>query len=254
MPICYEHPLNERIRLLLRLEMFFQQVHQSLTESSEWSSLLAVQGILGIFGLTGRAELKAELLKELERYAQSLNRLRQTPSVDVAILDEVLAHISQVTQRMQTLSNHTLRQVRKNEFLDTLSRRSPVQGSASAFDSPALYYWLHQDDMVRVDCLEQWLRPVQPIRDAVELLLGIIRDSAVLDEEVALQGFFQKTLDSTVPSQLIRIMLPDKSSVFPETSGSKHRLSIRFMEQHDFKERPRHCRDTIEFRLACCAF
>jgi len=259
-PICYEHPLNERIRLLLRLEMFFQQVHQSLlessesSESSEWSSLLAIQGMLGILGLTSRAELKTELLKELERYVQSLSRLRQTPSVDVAILDTVLADIRQVTQHLQRLSNQTLRQARKNEFLDALSRRSPVQGSASSFDSPALYHWLHQERSVRVACLEQWLQPVQPIRDAVVLLLGIIRDSAIPDEQVAQQGLFQKTLDSTVSSQLIRIFLPSESPVFPETSGSKHRLSIRFMEQRDYKGRPRHYSDNIVFQLACCVF
>jgi cell division protein ZapD len=234
--------------------MFFQQVHQGLVESSEWSSLLAVQGILGIFGLTSRAELKAELLKELERYAQSLSRLRQTPAVDVTILDAVLADISRITQHLQSLSNQTLRQARKNEFLDALSRRIPVQGSASAFDSPALYHWLHQERAVRVECLEQWLQPVQPIRDAVKLLLGIIRDSAVPDEVVAQQGLFQKTLDITVPSQLVRIILPDDTSVFPETSGSKHRLSVRFMEQRDYKERPRHCSDKIVFQLACCVF
>ncbi|NJN46409.1 MAG: cell division protein ZapD [Candidatus Competibacteraceae bacterium] len=229
-------------------------MHQSLTKSSEGYGLLAIQGILGILGLTSRAELKAELLKELERYAQSLSRLRQTPSVDVAILDAVLANIGHVTQHLQRLSNQMLRQARKNEFLDALSRRSPVQGSASAFDSPALYHWLHQDYAVRVECLEQWLLPVQPIRDAVELLLRIIRDSAVPDEQVAQQGLFQKTLDSTVPSQLVRIILPDGTPVFPETSGSKHRLSIRFMEQRNFKERPRQCAENIVFRLACCVF
>jgi cell division protein ZapD len=253
-PICYEHPLNERIRLLLRLEMFFQQANQHFVEPSKWHSFIALQGLFGILGLTSRPELKAELLKELERHAQSLNRLRQTPAVDVTILDAVLAEISQVTQHIQSLSTQVLRQARKNDFLDTLSRRSPVQGSASAFDSPALYHWLHQDLTVRVQCLEQWLQPVQPIRDAMELLLRTIRDSAVPHEEIAPQGIFQKTLDNTVPSQLVRIILPNGSPVFPETSGSKHRLAIRFMEQCDFRERPRHSSETIVFRLACCAF
>lgn len=89
--VCYEQPLNERARSLLRLEFLFHQVDYSLAEPSTWANRAVLQGIFDILALTGRNEFKGELLKELERHAATLNRLRLNPSVHAATLDRVLA-------------------------------------------------------------------------------------------------------------------------------------------------------------------
>ena len=61
--VCYEQPLNERTRALLRLEFLFQQIEYATAGSSVWDSRLALQGLFDILDLTGRNELKSELLK-----------------------------------------------------------------------------------------------------------------------------------------------------------------------------------------------
>ena len=85
--VCYEQPLNERVRVLLRLEFLFQQVHHGMVGCSAWNSRMALQGLFDILALTGRNEFKGDLLKELDRHAATLSRLRQTPGVDLVMLD-----------------------------------------------------------------------------------------------------------------------------------------------------------------------
>lgn len=46
--VCYEQPLNERIRAVLRLEFLFEQVEQATASVSIWDSRMALQGLFDI--------------------------------------------------------------------------------------------------------------------------------------------------------------------------------------------------------------
>jgi len=250
--ICYEYPLNEKIRILLRLEFLFQQVTQNAAEYSPWDSRLALQGLFDIFGLIGRNEFKGELLKELDRYATSLYRLGQTPGVDTEKLNSILQEIGQAITEIHNLDNATLETVRQNDFLGAVRQRNSIPGGTCPFDVPALHFWLRRSGTVRAHHIMAWLQPFQPLQNAVSLLLRLVRDSALPHWEVAAQGFYQKALDSTAPNQLVQIILPSEASVFPIISGSKHRFSLRFMEQPDPHQRPRQAVEAIHFQLVCC--
>ena len=78
MSLIYEYPLNERIRVLLRLETLFQQLQHDLEGSSRWDSRAALLTFIELLGFIGRGELRAELLKELERHHLSLQRSADT--------------------------------------------------------------------------------------------------------------------------------------------------------------------------------
>lgn len=253
---CYEQPLNERIRALLRLEFSFQQVEHAIANSNvaSWSSRMALQGLFDIFDLTGRNEFKSELLKELERHATTLGRLRQTPHVDCTALDRVLAEIAHVTYRIHNhLDNWSMDAVRKTDFLNAVHKRNRVSIGVCSFDLPALHHWLQHDHTVRNHHLQDWLEPFVPMREAILLILQLIRQSGSPHPEVAQRGFLQRGLDSTVSNQLIRVLLPSNASVFPEISASRHRFTIRFLEQSDPNCRAVQSMADVAFDLACCA-
>jgi cell division protein ZapD len=249
---CYEQPLNERVRLLLRLEFLFEKVTQTATGQSVWDSRTALQGLFEILSLTGRNEVRSELLKELERHAASLGRLRQSPGVDTGILDTILQDIAQAVDGLRGQNNLVLEAVRRTDFLSAIRQRSGIPGGTCQFDLPALHYWLQQDSTVRTYHLTHWLEPLQPMQEAVNLILGLIRDSALPRQAVAVRGFFQQALDSTAPNQLVRVMLSSEQGVFPEISGGRHRVSIRFMEQPDPNQRAGQSTEDIDFWLVCC--
>jgi cell division protein ZapD len=250
--ICYEQPLNERVRLLLRLEFLFAKVSQTATGQSIWDSLTALQGLFEILSLTNRNELKAEFFKELERHAVFLGRLRQNPGVDTDILDAILQEISLTVDGLRGLNNLAVDALRRNEFLSAIRQRSSIPGGTCQFDIPALYHWLQQDSTVRTYHLAHWLEPLQPMQQAVELILRLIRDSAVPRRALAIRGFFQHSLNGTAPNQLVRVMLSAEQGVFPEISGGRHRFSIRFIAQPDPSQRASQSTDDIDFWLVCC--
>lgn len=253
--LCYEQPLNERIRALLRLEFAFQQVEYAVAGGcAGWESRMALQGLFDIFDLTGRNEFKGELLKELERHAATLGRLRQTPGVDASTLDRILTEIARVTERAHNdLDNWSMDAVRQTDFLSAVYKRNHVPGGACCFDLPGLHYWLHQDNAVRNRCLQEWMEPFAPMREAVFLILQLIRESAAPYPEVARRGFFQRGLDNAASHQLIRVLLPSDTGVFPEISAGRHRFAIRFLEQPDPNRRAVQSTDDVAFELACCA-
>lgn len=242
------------MRVLMRLECLFSQVTQTATGQSEWDSRTALQGLFEIFNLTGRNEIKSELLKELERHSTNLNRLRQTPVVDLETLDAVLAELAQAISYLRDLSGPSLRDIRQDGFLSTVQRRSNLPGGTCVFDLPALHHWLQQDSYTRTRDLENWLQPLEPIRRAVGLILRLVRNSAMPREEIAVQGFFQKALDSSAPNQIIRVILPAGLPIFPEISAGRHRFSIRFMEQPDLTKRASQVTEDTRFQLVCCVF
>jgi cell division protein ZapD len=221
--------------------------------SSDWDSRMALQGLFDILALTGRNEFKGDLLKELDRHATTLNRLRQTPSVDAALLDNILCKISDVIGRIHGSDNLMQDAVRKTDFLCTAHKRSPVPGGSCQFDVPALYRWLQGKHSLRIQHLQGWLAPFGPLQEAVSLILELIRESATPQPEIAVDGFFQRALDCGAPYQLIRVLLPTDCTCFPEISAGKHRFTIHFMEQSDPNCRAVRSNADMPFELACCA-
>lgn len=251
---CYEQPLNERIRALLRLEFLFQQVEHASSGTSTWDSRMALQGLFDILDLTGRNEFKRELLKELERHAATLGRLRPTPGIDAATLDDILAEIAGVAERIHNhLDSWAMDTVRQTDFLSAIHKRNHVPGGACRFDLPALHYWLQQDSAVRHRHLRLWLEPFAPMQEAVTLILRLIRESVAPQPKIAQRGFFQHGLDNAISTQLIRVLLRPDTGVFPEISASRHRFAIRFLEQPNPNGRAAQSMADIEFDLACCA-
>ncbi len=248
--ICYEQPLNERIRTLLRLEFLFEQAHAHTYRHSAWDSRVALNTLFDVTNVFGRADLKTEIMKELERQTSQLERLAENPHVDKSRLEEVLDQMDLLIDRLHSTKAQDL-DIRNNDFLGAIRQRSNIAGGCCDFDLPAFHYWLSLPDEKRVLDMQRWLDPFDAIRQSVQLILRLIRDSAQTTDETCEDGFFQKSLDPNMACQLIRVTLPDETPCFAEISGGKHRFTVRFMEP-SFSERAIQSTDNVSFKLACC--
>ena len=250
--IIYEHPLNERMRTLLRLEQLFNEAAYFLPQPEEWGSRSAIGSLLKISSIFARADIKSEIMKELERHLSKLAGIRRQPGVDMQTLGQVLDELERVMQQVYRMDGQVGRQLRENEFLKSIMQRASIPGGSCAFDLPQFHYWLQQPAAGRQQQMQEWHRELEPIRDAIGLLLSLTRNSTHPRPETAFQGFFQKSLEPQTPAQLIRIGIAAHLPLFAEISGGKHRFSVRFMEIHE-PERPSHCQRDVQFSLACCA-
>ena len=65
--ITYEYPLNERIRTLLRLEDLFERSRHFIARTDPLDHHVALLTLFEILEVASRADLKSDLLQELER-------------------------------------------------------------------------------------------------------------------------------------------------------------------------------------------
>ena len=76
--ITYEYPLNERIRTLLRLEDLFERSRHFIARTEPHDHHVALLTLFEIMEVASRADLKSDLLQELERQKQVLLRSATT--------------------------------------------------------------------------------------------------------------------------------------------------------------------------------
>ena len=250
----YEQPLNEKVRAFLRLEKLFQQYAFHLKHGSDWNNRVAIDSILEILAYTTRSsDIKLEVLKELERQHTRLERLSKRPQIDQAQLSSILKNIQQRIGELQAQSGQPGKETKSIELLTTIAQKSSVSGSICDFDLPALKHWLTLARDKRQKHIEKWFQPFAHLDRAVQLILDILRHSAEDTDEIAHNGFFQKSLDTNQAIQLLRISIPTGSAYYPEISAGKHRFSVRFMKNDDPAMRPEQCKEDVSFKLEMCA-
>lgn len=250
--IIYEQPLNERMRSFLRLEHLFKQTAYNLGGFSAWDSRASLSGLINILDILSRGDLKNEILKELERLQSSLSVLQNVPGVDKEQLIRVLTQLRNAEQDIHKLEGQFGQELREHEIINSLRQRSSITGGDCNFDLPGYHFWLEQEPEIRIRELEQWFESLDSIKKPILLILAILREST---DPISLQaeaGFYQQNLDTASPIQLLRVILPRNSEVFPEISAGKHRFSVRFLEPQNGL-RPVQTSHNIQFQLSTCA-
>ena len=250
--IIYEQPLSERVRTFLRLESLFQHLHAAMVGASVWESRVAITTLIEIMGVFGRTELKSDILKELEKQSSSLERLENAPNVDHDLLHTLINNLDTLTDRVYTMEGQIGAELRQSEMLKSIMQRSSIPGGTCDFDLPGYHYWLQQSIDTRQHDLGRWAGTLEAVRASINLILKLLRESAAPQSELATGGILQKTFETNVAFQLLRVMVPSELPYYVEVSGSKHRFSMRFME-FSTTARARQTDQDVHFKLACCA-
>ena len=79
--VLYEYPFSERVRTLLRLEDLFDKLMYFCAQEHSYCHHTALLTLFEILEVTSRADLRSDLLQELERHKQTLQALRNNPQV-----------------------------------------------------------------------------------------------------------------------------------------------------------------------------
>jgi len=248
--ITYEHPLNERIRTLLRLENLFERASYFVGRSEPLEHHAALLTLFEILEVAGRADLKSDLIQELERQKQTLVSFRNNPQIAEDVLNQLIRDIERTSQALFGMTGKIGQYLRENEWLMSIKQRTAIPGGACEFDLPSYHYWLHRDGAARASDLAGWINPLLPLRDGSTIVLKLLREGGKPAQLVAHQGTFSQMLGGKV-SQLVRIRLPRDSQFIPEISANRYALNIRFtMFGND--PRPRVSESDVEFELTFC--
>jgi cell division protein ZapD len=249
--ITYEYPLNERIRTLLRLEDLFERSRHFIARTDQHDHHMALLTLFEILEVASRADLKSDLLQELERQKQVLLSFKNNPDIAEEALNGVLRDIEQAAQALFSMTGKIGQYLRENDWLMSIKQRTGIPGGACEFDLPSYHYWLHRPAEERTGQLAAWTGPLHPLRDGSAIILRILRESGKPQALAAQQGMFQQMLGGKT-AQMLRLRLDREQPCVPEISANKYVLNIRFIAQNAEDAKPRTADWDVGFELTFC--
>lgn len=252
--IHFEQPLNERIRIFMRIEDLYTRCKYYINKNEAFDSHSALSTLFELMGLASRGDLRRELMKEIKRQLTNLQQLHSIPSLDKDKLENIITSHNDLINQLDSLPGQLVGHLKDNDFINSIKQRSTIPGGTCDFDLPAYHYWLTRPANERKQTIEAWLQPYGIINNTVKHCLELIRNSTEIENCTAANGFYQRNLDQNQPNQLIRVIISDAEKCFPEISAGKHRFSIRFLQQPDPNQYPKQIERDITFKLSCCAF
>jgi cell division protein ZapD len=249
--ILYEYPFNERIRTYLRLEHLFRRLGELIPRSHPLDHHYALATIFEVMDVAARADLKSDVLKDLERQKQVLNGYRGNPAIAESVLDEVVRQIESCFSTVNGTAGKAGQPLTENEWLMSIRSRASIPGCTCEFDLPGYYAWQHLPAQQRQADLERWAATLAPLAESIHLLLRMLRDSGMPQKVIAAGGQLQQTLPQGRTFQLLRLRIDPSLGLVPEISGNRLIVSVRLMRQES--DRMQASTETTPFELTLCA-
>lgn len=249
--INYEYPFNERIRTLLRLEDLFDKTAYFAQSDGQLEHHAALVTLFEILEVAGRADLKMDLIQELERQRQTLLAFRNNPDISEEALSGALYEIEQSSAALLAMTGKLGQYLRDNDWLMGIKSRAAIPGGVCEFDLPSYHWWLHRDPEVRREALAGWTKPMLAMRDAAAIVLRLLRSSGRPKKHTAVNGQFQLNLGGSA-AQMVRVSLAIDEPAIPEVSANKYFLNIRFTKPPRGEVKARNCEGDIAFDLTFC--
>ncbi|WP_054178368.1 cell division protein ZapD [Trabulsiella odontotermitis] len=243
--VLFEHPLNEKMRTWLRIEFLIQQLESSLHIDDHASALHFFRNAGDLLDVFERGDVRTDLLKELERQQRKLQAWVEVPGVDQNRIEALRQQLKGCGAIL--MSAPRMGQIlREDRLIGLVRQRLSIPGGCCSFDLPTLHIWLHTSQQQRDAQVQRWMDSLQPLNQALTLILDLIRNSAPFRKQTSLNGFFQDNGDD---ADLLRLQLALDDQLYPQISGHKSRFAIRFLpldsENGLVPER-------LDFELACC--
>lgn len=250
--ILYEYPFNERIRTYLRLEHLFKRLNLLISRDHPVDHHFALTTVFEVIEVAARADLKSDLLRDLEKQKQILNGYRGNPAISEQALDGVIEQLEQCFAELNAQAGKAGQALTENDWLMNIRSRASIPGGTCEFDLPAYYAWQQGDATVRQDDLLRWSASLGPLSQAVHWLLKLLRDAGSPQKVMAVGGQFQQNLPQGRTVQLMRLRIDPALGHVPEISGNRLMVSVRMMHR-EADDRLHASNEDVAFDVTLCS-
>ena len=240
----YEHPLNEKVRIYLRIEHLQQQLQDSSELRDQWQYSIFFHALFDLLELIEQIPVKTDLAKALEKQSTKLKQWLDYDGVDPTAIQSLLDNMSHA-QKNLLAAPRIGQSLREDRFLSSIRQRFSIPGGTCSFDLPTLHYWRQLPLEERQQTTQAWIDQLAEVEQALNLWLHLVRQSAQYQPQSAHNGFFQN--DASL-SCLLRIEIDASYGVFPVISGHRSHFSIRFSPYEEGTT----VATNIDFKLAIC--
>jgi cell division protein ZapD len=250
--ILYEYPFNERVRTYLRLEHLFRRLVELMPREHAVDHHFALVTLFEIMDVAARADLKSDVLKDLERHKSQLAGYRENPAIDQRVLEDVIGQLEQCFTALHEQPGKAGQPLTENDWLMSLRSRVSIPGGTCGFDLPAYYAWQHEPADVRRQAIAGWSTTLAPLAESIQHLLKMLRDSGAPQKVMALAGQFQQNLPQGRTYNLMRLRIDPTLGLVPEISGNRLMVSVRLMRLGE-DAKLHQASDDAAFEVALCA-
>ncbi len=250
--VLYEHPFHESIRTMLRLEHLFERLAELMVRDAALDHHFALATIFEVMDVASRADLKSDLLKELERHKAQLQGYRGNPNISEQALDAICARLDQAHDALNATAGKAGQALATNDWLMSIRSRIAIPGGTCAFDLPGYHAWQQLPPGRRRADIAGWAECLAPLAQALQVLLGLLRDSGVTQRMHAAAGQFQMRLPEGRTYHLLQLRMDGSTGLVPEISGHRLMVSVRMMRP-DADGRLKAAAEDTDFELTLCA-
>jgi len=245
----YEQPLNEKMRLFMRLSHLMNRYNHHLETPTPESCQAAVMILLEIYSLTSRLDVKNSALHIMDSISQSIRENRDFDSSEQVRMNRYLEKFEEKSKQVYGLSGQLGQHLKAHNFLNILKQRAAIAGGINGIDIPLFNYWLSLPEKKRINDLNDWIQPYKTAYGAIELLMEVILHNKETKTLVAEGGFYQASLGLEKEYQILSVELPLSAEIYPEISAGKQRFSIRFVDASTLETKGKQNFENIEFTL-----
>ncbi len=227
----FEYPFSERIRTYLRLEHLFRRLGVLVPRDHPLDHHYAISTLFEAMDVAARADLKSDLLKDLDRQRQTLNAFRGNPAIAQETLEQVIHQLDSCFSALNTMPGKAGQSLADNEWLMGVRSRVGIPGGTCEFDLPSYFAWQQLDAATRRKDVEGWAGTMAPLAESVHILLRLLRDSGTAQKVMTQSGHYQQKLAEGKTYQLLRLRIDTSSGLVPEISGNRLIVSMRLMQR-----------------------
>ena len=99
--------------------------------------------------VAARADLKADVMRDLDKHKNVFNSYRGNPAISEAVLDQVVGQLERNFNTLNTVPGKAGQALTENEWLMSIRSRASIPGGTCEFDLPAYYAWQHRSPAMR---------------------------------------------------------------------------------------------------------
>ena len=165
--ILYEFPLHERVRTYLRLEQLFKRLATLSARLEAIDHHFALISMFEILDVAARADLKTDLLRDLDRQRNLLEGYRGNPAIAEAVLEETLGQIDLSYTNLGNLNGKAGQALIDHDWLASIRSRIAIPAGTCEFDLPSYHAWQQRDADERRQDILRWSEPLKTLNDTI---------------------------------------------------------------------------------------
>ena len=226
--ILYEKPLNETMRLLLRLDSLFEQyqVLRSQNHSMTFDARLSI--LLRLIAVTDRADLKSKMTQLIHQLIYRLQQWQNHQEANQKSITQALGECQYYLCYFDQTRDKIGQNLREHFFVKQLLSQLNHPGGLSDFSLPIYALWQKQIEEQQSHDIDDWMKAFDPIKNAIQLLLRFIRKNSDCQTIWVENGFHQQLIEARKTIQLFQVMIPLALNIYPIISVGRHHVSIHF--------------------------